>query len=128
MRANLVQSYSEHCLLSSVSEPAGVASPKLSRILKSQKLSYSASVPRNPARIKISNLVYSQNTTSFSRTRENNKTNGNKIIRAGSEFAKREEKKQQVGVVAFRHEAAEYHAQTLLPIRMRVETTDWFQK
>ncbi|GBM58077.1 hypothetical protein AVEN_10379-2-1, partial [Araneus ventricosus] len=29
---------------------------------------------------------------SVSRTRKNNKTNGNRIIRAGSEFAKREEK------------------------------------
>ncbi|GBM69822.1 hypothetical protein AVEN_224743-1 [Araneus ventricosus] len=72
--------------------PERVASPKLSRILISLKLSYSLSVPRTLARIRISNLLYSQKATSFFRTRENNKTNVNKIIRAGSEFAKSGEK------------------------------------
>ncbi|GBN64904.1 hypothetical protein AVEN_266696-1 [Araneus ventricosus] len=86
-------------------KPAGVASSKLSRILISQKLSYSTSVPRTLARIKISNLLYSQNAPHFSRTRKNNKTNGNKIIRAGSEFAKGEKRshkgreKRQSGVI-----------------------------
>ncbi|GBN30527.1 hypothetical protein AVEN_163636-1 [Araneus ventricosus] len=69
-------------------KPAGVASPKLTRILISQKLSYSMPVPRTLPRIKTSNLLYSQNAPHFSRSRKNYKTNGNKIIRAGSEFAK----------------------------------------
>ncbi|GBN63167.1 hypothetical protein AVEN_208163-1 [Araneus ventricosus] len=84
--------------------PAGVVSHKLSRKLISQNFSYSVSVSCTLARIKILNLLYSQN-TSFSRTRESNKTNGNKIIRAGSEFAKREKKepkgkkRRQAGVI-----------------------------
>ncbi|GBN41896.1 hypothetical protein AVEN_45283-1 [Araneus ventricosus] len=76
-------------------KPAGVASPKLSRILISQKLSYSVSVLRTLARIKISNLLYYQNAASFSSTRKNNKANGKKIIRAGSEFVKREKNDQK---------------------------------
>ncbi|GBO13726.1 hypothetical protein AVEN_68182-1 [Araneus ventricosus] len=85
--------------------PAGVVSHKLSRKLISQNFSYNMSVPRTLARIKILNLLYSQKKASFSRTRKSNKTNGNNIIRAGSEFAKRmkEEpkgkKKRQAGVI-----------------------------